>query len=74
MTNAFKIFLPAVISFIIGILLTPIATHYFFKYRMWRKSSRSENIAIEKVDSFSKIHDHKAEVSTPRVGGMIIWI
>jgi phospho-N-acetylmuramoyl-pentapeptide-transferase len=74
MTNALKIFLPSVISFIIGLLLTPIATHYFYKYKMWRRVSRNNNIPVEKSDGFAKIHDDKAEISTPRTGGMIIWI
>lgn len=74
MTNAIKIFLPAVISFILGILLTPIATHYFYKYKMWRRVSRSSNIPEKEVSGFAKIHDEKAEISTPRTGGMIIWI
>lgn len=74
MTNALKIFIPAVISFIIGILLTPIATHYFFKYKMWRKVKRSENIKTENSTNYLKIHDEIAEVSTPRTGGMIVWI
>jgi phospho-N-acetylmuramoyl-pentapeptide-transferase len=73
MSDAIKIFLPAVISFIIGIILTPIATHYFYKYKMWRRVSRNDNIPTEKVGEFAKIHDDKAEVSTPRTGGMIIW-
>lgn len=71
MDNAIKIFLPAVISFIIGIFLTPIATHYFFKYKMWRKTSRSSNVSIN--NHFQNIHDDVAETSTPRTGGMIIW-
>ncbi len=74
MTNALKIFIPATISFIIGILLTPIATHYFFKYKMWRRTSRNDNIASANLTGFAKIHDEHAEVSTPRTGGMIIWI
>lgn len=74
MTNALKIFIPAVISFITGMLLTPIATHYFYKYKMWRKSSRVENIPDKEVSGFSKIHDGVSEVSTPRTGGMIIWV
>ena len=74
MTNAIKIFLPSIISFIIGILLTPVATHYFYKYRMWRRTSRNENIASSNTSGFSKIHDEQAEISTPRTGGMIIWI
>lgn len=71
MTNALKIFLPAISSFIIGILLTPIATHYFYKYKMWRRVSRSNNVT---QNGFNIIHDEKAELSTPRTGGMIIWI
>jgi phospho-N-acetylmuramoyl-pentapeptide-transferase len=74
MTNALKIFLPATISFIIGILLTPIATHYFYKYKMWRRVSRINNIPTEKLTGFAKIHDEAAEISTPRTGGMIIWV
>ncbi len=71
MTNALKIFLPATITFIIGIVLTPIATHYFFKYKMWRKVSRSNNVTDSK---FQEMHDEAAELTTPRTGGMIIWI
>lgn len=74
MTNALKIFIPATISFIVGLLLTPIATHYFYKYKMWRRSGRNGNIPEKEVDGFAKIHDDVAEVSTPRTGGMIVWI
>lgn len=70
MTNAIKILLPATISFTFGILLTPIFTHYFYKYKMWKNTSRNENTN----DSFAKIHDGKTELSTPRVGGLIIWV
>ncbi len=71
MSNAIKILLPAAVSFIVGIMLTPIATHYFYKYKMWRKVSRNDNVPQSK---FQKIHDEKSELSTPRTGGMIIWI
>ena len=74
MTNALKIFLPSVIAFTIGIFLTPVATHYFYKYKMWKKVSRDKNIINDENNKFSKIHDVESEVSTPRVGGMIIWI
>jgi phospho-N-acetylmuramoyl-pentapeptide-transferase len=71
MINALKILLPATIAFVVGIILTPIATHYFYKYKMWRKVSRNENV---EVGEFQKIHDGVSELSTPRTGGMIIWI
>lgn len=74
MTNALKIFLPSLISFIIGILLTPIATHYFYKYKMWRRTNRADNISKEVSEKFEQAIDKKAETSTPRVGGIIIWV
>jgi len=74
MDNALKIFLPAVISFIFGLLLTPVATHYFYKYKMWRRKGRNGNIPTKELNGFAKFHDDVAETSTPRTGGMIIWI
>ena len=71
MTNALKIFLPATISFITGILLTPVLTHYFYKYKMWRRVSRNDNVPEGK---FRTIHNEVTELSTPRVGGVIIWL
>lgn len=71
MTNALKIFIPAIISFVVGILLTPIATHYFYKYKMWRRVSRSANVP---QGAFHTIHDEASELTTPRTGGIIIWV
>jgi len=71
MTNALKIFLPATLTFIVGLILTPVATHYFYKYKMWRRTVRVNNGAH--VD-FEKINDGKAETSTPRTGGIIVWM
>lgn len=71
MTNALKILLPAAISFLVGIILTPIATHYFYKYKLWRRVSRLENVP---QSEFAKINDGISETSTPRTGGMIVWI
>ena len=69
-TNYVKIFLPATIAFFLGILITPLATHFFYKYKMWKKYSRSESTNPE----FQKIHNEKEELKTPRVGGIIIWV
>lgn len=74
MSNVIKIFLPAVLSFIIGILITPIATHYFYKYKMWRKILRKENITGDNAIKNTEIYDDKSELSTPRVGGMVVWM
>jgi len=74
MPNVLKIFIPAVISFIIGVAITPVVTHFLYKYKMWRRHSRVENIPNKEVTGFTKIHDEKSELSTPRTGGIIIWV
>lgn len=69
-----KILFPAIISFLVGIAITPTCTNIMYKYRLWRKKSRSkENIDAMSVE-FQKIHNEKGEVSTPRVGGVIVWL
>ena len=66
-----KIFLPTTVAFFLGLFFTPIATHFFYKYKMWKKYSRS---AIITTSDFSKIHNKKDELKTPRIGGIIIWV
>ena len=66
-----KIFLPTTLAFFIGLLLTPVATYFFYKYKMWKRYSRSTNI---NTSDFPKIHNEEAELRTPRTGGIIIWM
>jgi phospho-N-acetylmuramoyl-pentapeptide-transferase len=66
-----KISIPTAFAFFLGLFLTPFATHFFYKYKMWRKYSRNETTV---TTDFHKIHNEEDELKTPRVGGMIIWI
>src|SRR3989344_8366927 len=66
-----KVFFPTAVAFFFGLFFTPLATHYFFKYKMWKKYSR--NGAVEVAD-FPKIHNEHEELNTPRIGGEIIWV
>ena len=68
--NLVKISIPTAFAFFLALLLTPIATHFFYKYRMWKRYSRSESTTAD----FQKIHNGHEELQTPRVGGMIIWV
>ncbi|MCX6757985.1 MAG: hypothetical protein NTZ44_03850 [Candidatus Nomurabacteria bacterium] len=69
--NLIKIFLPATVAFFLGILITPIATHFFYKHKMWKKYVRTED---SKNEDFKKIHNTTGELGTPRVGGIIVWV
>ncbi|MES2023603.1 MAG: hypothetical protein V4439_02885 [Patescibacteria group bacterium] len=69
--NLVKIFLPTAFAFFLGIFITPFATHFFYKYKMWKKYARTEEVTNK---DFKKIHNNEVELKTPRVGGIIIWV
>ncbi len=71
--NVIKIFLPTTLAFLVGIAITPTLTKYMYAHKLWRKNKRAEDGEITNAD-FARINDGAAEVSTPRVGGVIIWL
>lgn len=73
MIDVIKVVVPSVLTFFLGILITPFFTNFFYKYKMWKKNPRTEAGDIT-TDDFAKIHNTKGELSTPRVGGVIIWV
>jgi phospho-N-acetylmuramoyl-pentapeptide-transferase len=69
--NVLKIAVPTAFAFFLGLFLTPVATHFFYKYKMWKKYSRSASVTST---HFKEFHNEQAELNTPRVGGIIIWV
>ncbi|MCX6701982.1 MAG: hypothetical protein NTX96_02180 [Candidatus Zambryskibacteria bacterium] len=72
MIDVVKIVVPSVLTFFLAILITPFFTNLFYKHKMWRKSPRTESDIT--TDDFVKVHNTKEELSTPRIGGIIIWV
>jgi phospho-N-acetylmuramoyl-pentapeptide-transferase len=72
--NVIKTLLPAILSFLVGIAITPTITNFMYKYRLWRRKSRSQENIDAMSEDFKKIHNERGEVSTPRVGGVIVWL
>jgi len=71
--NVVKIFVPAVLAFIVGIGITPLITHYLYKNEMWKKKSGKIAPDGRETPIFNELHKHK-EVGTPKMGGTVIWI
>jgi len=71
--SAIKIFLPTALSFIIGIAITPPLTDFMYKHKLWKKKARTDAGDITNSD-FNKVHNVTEELSTPRVGGVVIWL
>lgn len=66
-----KIIFPTVLTFFIGIIITPFFTRYFYRYKMWKRSPRTNANTSE---AFKNIHNTEHELSIPKVGGIIIWV
>lgn len=67
-----KVFLPSVIAFICGILITPPLTDFLYKNRMWKKSSVKKTIDGKEAVISASLHNDETK-KTPRMGGIVVW-
>ncbi|HVS79865.1 MAG TPA: hypothetical protein VHF05_02710 [Candidatus Paceibacterota bacterium] len=67
-----KVFIPPVVAFILGVVLTPILTNYLYKNEMWKKKAGKKTFDGQETPIFNKLHEGR-EVGTPKMGGIIIW-
>ena len=72
LSDVVRVLIPASASFIIGILATPILTHYLYKYRAWKKTAGKNALDGSKALEFNKLHE-ESEVKAPRMGGIVVW-
>lgn len=67
-----KLFIPSLLSFSIGIALTPLLTHYLYKYKLWKKNSVKLTTDGQVAELTNKLHNDEAK-KTPRMGGVVVW-
>ncbi len=67
-----RVLVPATASFVIGIAITPVLTHYLYKYRAWKKSPGKDALDGSRAQEFNRLHGEN-EVRAPRMGGIIVW-
>lgn len=67
-----KVFTPAVLSFAVGIAVTPLLTHFLYAHRMWKKRAGKIGLDGKATPLFTKLHETR-ETLVPRLGGVIIW-
>lgn len=71
--NAARVLIPFVVAFVIGIALSPVLTHYLYKFRTWKKKGGRTGMGDKNgTPLFDELHKER-EVSTPRMGGIIVW-
>lgn len=71
--NVLKVFGLSAFAFVAAILWTPILTGFLYRHKMWRKSARTAAADGAPTPIFHALHKDR-EVSTPRLGGLLIWV
>ena len=73
MEDVIKIFISAATSFFLGMMMTPLLTHYLYKYKAWKKTPGKIALDGNSAQVYGSLHG-ETEIKTPRMGGLIIWI
>lgn len=69
-----KVFIPAVVTFLTGMSLTPWFSKIMYRHKLWKRSCRSNKEENPDISTqFCRIHNYEKEISTPRIGGVVIW-
>ena len=71
--DVIKIFTIGTAGFLFAFLITPLLTHFLYKYKLWRKEVRQKAIDGGEVEIFKKFHA-EGETRIPRMGGILIWL
>lgn len=71
--DVFKVFAPSTVAFCLGILITPIISHYLYKYKFWKKTSGKVDLDGNETPVYDKLYK-KRDIGTPRMGGLVIWV
>lgn len=68
-----KIFLPTAVAFLIGLAVTPLITHYLYKYKAWKRvAGKGSGYGGGGTPLFDQLHNGR-DTNTPRLGGTVIW-
>jgi phospho-N-acetylmuramoyl-pentapeptide-transferase len=67
-----SVLLPALLAFVIGIVITPFVTHLLYQHKAWKKTGGKQAIGGHEAIEFNRLKGVD-ETKTPRMGGIVIW-
>jgi phospho-N-acetylmuramoyl-pentapeptide-transferase len=71
--SLFKVLLPALFSFIIGILISPVLIKFLYEHKVWKKKSVKNSLDGELATITATLHNDE-ERKLLRMGGAVIWL
>jgi phospho-N-acetylmuramoyl-pentapeptide-transferase len=69
--NVMKVLFTGFLAFVIAFALTPLMTHFLYKYKIGVKI-KTNDVSGEKLTFVSEMHKHKG--GTPIMGGVLVWV
>ncbi len=72
LSDTVRVLFPLAATFMVGMAITPIVTHYLYKYRAWKKKAGKIALDGSAAQEFNRMHSN-AEVRAPRMGGIVVW-
>lgn len=72
LSDSIRIIVPATLSFLVGMTITPILTHYLYALKAWKKTAGKLALDGTSATEFNRLHE-KHEVKAPRMGGIVVW-
>ncbi|MFZ2500382.1 MAG: hypothetical protein WAW90_00130 [Minisyncoccia bacterium] len=73
-STAARVLIPSATSFALGIVFAPFLSGVLYRAKAWKKKSGKGNgIGGGGTPIFDELHKER-EVSTPRMGGVLIWV
>jgi phospho-N-acetylmuramoyl-pentapeptide-transferase len=67
-----NVLVPALIAFAVGIAVTPVLTHFLYKFKVWKKVGGKIAMGGLEATEFNRLKGEE-ETKTPRMGGIVIW-
>ena len=67
-----QVLIPGAVAFFLGMLGTPILTHYLYAHKAWKKKPGKQALDGSTASEFNRLQSDN-EVRAPRMGGIVVW-
>ena len=69
-----RMFIMAVLAFVLAMGLTPVMTHVLYKYKVWKKPQKVSSLDKKKTPVYTKLHAKKHKRNIPFMAGIVVWL
>lgn len=71
--DPFKVLLPAVLSFVIGVSIAPSVIRFLNRRKLWKKKNVAKTIDGKEATITASLHNDEKD-PVPRMGGSVVWL